>query len=155
MRPQPHQREQYFSFTSVSLQLHDMDIYGHLNNNKHHQYFDNAVNLYMSLEGGLCMRSSDVVGVIVDSACSYFKEVYWPETLTLDVGIRTNRLGNSSVQYGAALFFPDSDAALAQGNFTHVWIDRKSRKPVPIPNSVHKALQRIAHIPLDVQRESA
>lgn len=145
MKPQPHFRKQYFNFTSVSLQLHDMDIYGHLNNNMHHQYFDNAVNLYMSTEGGLCMRSSDVVGVIVESGCSYFKEVYWPETLTLDVGVRTNRLGNSSVQYGAALFFPGSDVALAQGYLTHVWIDRQTRKSVSIPTSIRNALQRIVY----------
>lgn len=107
MNPQPQLREQYFNFTSVSLQLHDMDIYGHLSNNKHHQYIDNAVNLYMSLEGGLCMRSSEIVGVIVESACSYFKEVYWPETLNLDIGIRTNEIGKSSVQYGAAPFSPE------------------------------------------------
>ena len=143
MKSQSHFRKDYFNFTRVSLQLHDMDIYGHLNNNKHHQYFDNAVNLFMSLEGGLCMRSSEVVGVIVESGCSYFKEVYWPETRNLDVGIRTNQLGNSSVQYGAALFFPDSDVALAQGYLTHVWIDRHTRKAVPIPDSIRRALQQI------------
>ncbi len=145
MRPQPHLREEYFSLTSVSLQLHDMDIYGHLNNNKHHQYFDNAVNLYISQEGGLCMRSSEIVGVIVESACSYFKEVYWPETLKLDVGIRTNQLGNRSVQYGAALFFQDNDVALAQGCFTHVWINRQDRKSVSIPDSIRGALERIQY----------
>ncbi len=143
MKPHPHQRDQYFDYSGVIVTLHDMDIYGHLNNNLHHQYFDNAVNRYLSHRGGLAMRSSAVIGLIVNSGCDYFREVGWPEVERLDVGIRVNRLGSSSVQYAGALFIPGDDTAIAQGHLTHVWIDRVTRKPVAIPDTIRAAMEKI------------
>jgi acyl-CoA thioester hydrolase len=125
------------------MTFQDMDIYGHLNNSLHNQYFDNAINRYLSLEGGLCMRSSAVIGLIVNSGCDYFKEVSWPENEYLDVGVRVNKLGRSSVQYAGGLFIPGEDLALAQGSMTHVWVDRVSRDAVAIPDEIREAMEEI------------
>jgi acyl-CoA thioester hydrolase len=145
MKPQAHHRSEYFDYSKVTVKLHDMDIYGHLNNNLHHQYFDNAVNRYLSFQGGLCMRTSPIIGLIVNSGCNYFKEMSWPEVEELDVGIRVNRLGNSSVQYAGALFIPQEEVAMAQGHLTHVWIDRTTRQPVPIPAQIRAAMEQILY----------
>jgi acyl-CoA thioester hydrolase len=127
------------------MMFQDMDIYGHLNNSLHNQYYDNAINRYLSLEGGLCMRSSPIIGLIVNSGCNYFREVSWPENEYLDVGVRVNKLGRSSVQYAAALFIPGEDLALAQGTMTHVWVDRVSRESVAIPDQIRAAMQKILY----------
>jgi acyl-CoA thioester hydrolase len=140
MKPTPHHRDQYFDYARAIMSFQDMDIYGHLNNSLHNQYFDNAINRYLSLEGGLCMRSSAVIGLIVNSGCDYFKEVSWPENEYLDVGVRVNKLGRSSVQYAGALFIPGEDLALAQGSMTHVWVDRVSRDAVAIPDEIREAM---------------
>mgnify|MGYP006131001061 CR=1 FL=1 len=143
MKPTPHHRDQYFDYSRAIMNFQDMDIYGHLNNSLHNQYFDNAINRYLSLEGGLCMRSSAVIGLIVNSGCNYFKEVSWPENEYLDVGVRVNKLGRSSVQYAGALFIPGEDLALAQGSMTHVWVDRVSRDAVAIPEEIREAMEEI------------
>jgi acyl-CoA thioester hydrolase len=127
------------------MMFQDMDIYGHLNNSLHNQYYDNAINRYLSIEGGLCMRSSPVIGLIVNSSCNYFSEVSWPENEYLDVGVRVNKLGRSSVQYAAALFVPGEDLALAQGTMTHVWVDRMSRESVAIPDEIRAAMDEILY----------
>ena len=127
------------------MMFQDMDIYGHLNNSLHNQYYDNAINRYLSIEGGLCMHSSPVIGLIVNSGCNYFSEVSWPDNEYLDVGVRVNKLGRSSVQYAAALFIPGEDLALAQGTMTHVWVDRASRESVAIPDEIRAAMQEILY----------
>jgi len=143
MKPTAHHRDQYFHYSRAIMSFQDMDIYGHLNNARHNQYFDNAINRYLSLEGGLCMRTGPIIGLIVNSGCDYFTEVSWPDNEYLDVGIRVNKLGRSSVQYAGALFIPGDDLALAQGTMTHVWVDRGSRKAVPIPDEIRGAMEEI------------
>lgn len=145
MKPTAHHRDQYFDYSSATMMFQDMDIYGHLNNSLHNQYYDNAINRYLSYAGGLSMASSPVIGLIVSSSCDYFKEVSWPETEFLDVGVRVNKLGRSSVQYAAALFIPGDNIALAQGTMTHVWVDRVSRDAVAIPDEIRMAMDAILY----------
>lgn len=142
MKPSPDSRQDYFWFTQMTSKFQDNDIYGHLNNNIHTQCFDNAVNLYLFKEGGLNMQRDSIIGLIVNSGCDYFAELGWPEHQTLDIGVRVNRIGNSSVQYGAAIFDQQSDQAAAQGHFTHVWIDRESRATVTIPQQLRGAMEK-------------
>ncbi|MCV6627584.1 MAG: acyl-CoA thioesterase [Cellvibrionaceae bacterium] len=142
MKPSPDSRSQYYWFTQMTTKFQDNDIYGHLNNNIHSQFIDNAVNLYLSQEGGLDMAKGSVIGLIVNSGCDYFAELGWPEHTQIDVGVRVNKIGRSSVQYGAALFVPGGDKAAAQGHFTHVWIDRDSRASVEIPAQLRAAMEK-------------
>lgn len=143
MKPTAHHRDQYFEYSRAIMSFQDMDIYGHLNNSLHNQYYDNAINRYLCYQGGLCMRTSPIIGLIVNSTCDYFEEVSWPENEYLDVAVRVNRLGRSSVQYAGALFVPGEDLALAQGTMTHVWVDRVSRDAVPIPDEIREAMDDI------------
>ena len=41
------------------------------------------------------------------------------------------------------LFKAGAEAAAAEGHFVHVFVDRKSMSPVPIPEAIRMALQRI------------
>ncbi|GAA6150951.1 thioesterase family protein [Pseudoteredinibacter isoporae] len=143
MKPSSDSRSDYFWFTQMSTKFQDNDIYGHLNNNVHSQFIDNAVNLFLHQEGGLNMASDPIIGLIVNSGCDYFKELGWPEHQTIDVGVRVNKIGRSSVQYAAALFAPNDDEAAAQGHFTHVWIDRTSRATVDIPLGLRAAMESV------------
>lgn len=143
MKPSPDTRDDYFWFTQMTTKFQDNDIYGHLNNSVHSQCIDNAVNLYLTVEGGLNMKNDEVIGLIVNSGCDYFTELDWPSHQTLDVGVRVNKIGRSSVQYAAALFTQDSDNAAAQGHFTHVWINRESRAAAAIPDRLRKSMEAV------------
>ncbi|HNC03888.1 MAG TPA: acyl-CoA thioesterase, partial [Agitococcus sp.] len=61
----------------------------------------------------------------------------------LEGGLRVNRLGVSSVEYGVAIFKEGEDVAVADGHFVHVFVDKQSNKSVPIPDMIRKALERI------------
>ncbi|HNN29503.1 MAG TPA: acyl-CoA thioesterase, partial [Agitococcus sp.] len=61
----------------------------------------------------------------------------------LEGGLRVNRLGVSSVEYGVAIFKEGEDIAIADGHFVHVFVDRQSNQSVPIPEAIRRALERI------------
>jgi acyl-CoA thioester hydrolase len=50
------------------------------------------------------------------------------------------RLGTSSVRYEVGIFRNDEDLASAQGYVVHVYVDRASGRPVPLPEALKKAL---------------
>jgi acyl-CoA thioester hydrolase len=58
-------------------------------------------------------------------------------------GLRVARLGNSSVRYEIGLFRNDEDAAVAQGHFVHVYVDRETRRPAGLPARMREALEKL------------
>jgi acyl-CoA thioester hydrolase len=59
------------------------------------------------------------------------------------VGVRVAKLGNSSVRYELALYRNDEALPAAAGHFVHVYVDRASNRPVPIPDATRAALQAL------------
>ena len=119
----------------------DNDYYGHINNVTYYSYFDTAVNQYLIEVGGLDLKTAPVIGVVVNSSCTYKSSIAYPQKL--DVGLRVNKLGNSSVQYGLAVFVEEKKIASAFGEFVHVFVDRHSNQSVAIPKSIRLALEKI------------
>ena len=58
----------------------------------------------------------------------------------IHVGLKVIHLGNSSVKYEVAIFKNDDDIASAAGRFVHVYVNRSSNKPTPIPQNVREIL---------------
>jgi acyl-CoA thioester hydrolase len=69
-------------------------------------------------------------------------KVAYPEDL--EVGLRVNHLGRSSVRYGVALFAAGDEAARAAGSMVHVFVDRGTSRPVDVPERLRRALEAIA-----------
>ena len=134
-------RADYRHFTAVTTRWKDNDVYGHVNNVEYYSYFDTVINTYLIVEGGLDIHGGDAIGVCAESHCRFLGEMAFPETI--EGGLRVEKLGNSSVRYGIGLFRQGQDAPAAEGWFVHVFVDRKTRKSVPIPAALREALQRI------------
>jgi len=141
-RPHAHQRSDYLHFVDLTTRWADNDIYGHVNNVMYYSYFDTTANTYLIEHGGLDIHQGDVIGLVVDSGCSYFAPLAFPDRL--QGGLRIAHIGSSSVRYEIAIFKTGEDSAAAQGHFVHVFVDRDSRKPVAIPDHMRTALNRIA-----------
>ncbi|MCY1443218.1 acyl-CoA thioester hydrolase, YbgC/YbaW family [compost metagenome] len=109
-----------------------------MNNVVYYGYFDSAVNTYLIEQGGLDIHEGGVVGFVVSSSCDYFASIAFPDRI--EVGLRVGKLGSSSVQYELAIFKQGEDEACAAGRFVHVFVDRDSNRPVPIPQSLRAAL---------------
>lgn len=135
------QRADYRHFQPIQTRWHDNDVYGHVNNVTYYSFFDTAVNTYLIEQGGLDVHDSEVVGFVVSSACDYFASIAFPEQI--EIGLRVGKLGSSSVQYELAVFKAGEGDACAAGRFVHVFVDRASNQPVPIPAVLRGALEAL------------
>lgn len=137
--PKPRPRaEDYRYFTPIVTRWMDNDIYGHLNNVVYYSYFDSTANHFLINEGGLDIEHGDVIGLVVESRCHYHAPAAYPQRLR--GALRVDRLGGSSVVYGLAVFREGEDEALVHGYNVHVFVDRATRRPVPIPERLRAAL---------------
>jgi len=136
MRDAP--RSAFAHFCAIPTRWMDNDVYGHVNNVHYYSYFDTAVNRFLIERGVLDIQHGDVVGFVVETGCQYFAPVAFPDTV--HVGVRVAKLGTSSVRYEIALYRNDDPLPAAAGHFVHVYVDRTSNRPVPIPDGTRALL---------------
>ncbi|MCY1254143.1 acyl-CoA thioester hydrolase, YbgC/YbaW family [compost metagenome] len=134
-------RSDYPHVANVQTRWMDNDVYGHVNNVTYYSYFDTAVNQYLIERGVLDIHGGRVVGLVVDTGCSYFRSIAFPDLL--QIGVRVAKLGNSSVRYEVAVFRDGDEAVCAAGHFVHVYVDRDSGRPVPVPEATRKVLAEL------------
>lgn len=140
-KPQRPSLQDYRYFLPITTRWKDNDIYGHVNNVTYYAYFDTVANHYLVEEGGLNIHDDPVVGFVVNSGCNYYAPIAFPDQLK--GGLRVNRLGNSSVEYGIAIFKEGEEQAVADGHFVHVFVDKASNRSVAIPKTIKAALEKI------------
>ena len=134
-------RADYRHLSAITTRWMDNDVYGHVNNVTYYSYFDTAVNTYLIRQGALDIRRSSVIGLVVESGCRYAAPLTFPDTVT--AGLRVGRVGNSSVRYEIGLFRNDEEEAAAEGFFVHVYVDRETRRPVPLPPELRAAVEAL------------
>ena len=138
-RPTPLSRDEFALFRPLQTRWADNDMYGHMNNVVHYALFDTAINSWLIEEGLLEPIGGDIVGLVVETGCSYFSEMGFPDKVA--AGIRIGHLGGSSVRYEIALFRNDEELASAQGHFVHVYVDPATRKPKELPTTWRNVLE--------------
>jgi acyl-CoA thioester hydrolase len=137
----PSSRDGYRHFQPIPTRWMDNDVYGHVNNVVYYSYFDTVVNQYLVQQGALDIENSQVVGLVVETGCQYFAPIAFPDLVT--AGLRVAKLGNSSVRYEIGIFRNAEPTASAQGFFIHVYVDRTTRHPAPLPAALRRAVEKI------------
>ena len=123
----------------------DNDVSGHVNTVEYYSFFDTAINAWLIEEGGLDIERGDVIGVCAESHCEYRGSIAFPNAV--DVHVRVGKLGRSSVRYELAIVREEADEEpVATGWFVHVFVDRDSRRPAPIPERIHASLERLREV---------
>lgn len=140
-KQKPSHRSDFKEFSLIETRWNDNDSYGHVNNIVYYSYFDTAVNRHLIQQGVLDLSNSEAIGLVIESKCTYFSSITFPDTVT--VGLKVIHLGNSSVRYQIGLFCNDSDTTSAVGEFVHVYVNRLTNKPVSIPDNTRQVLQAL------------
>lgn len=141
-KPTPDRRDDYLTFVEMTTRWRDNDVYGHMNNVVYYEYIDTAVNRWL-IDGGLLdFHAGEVIGLVVETSCAYFDAAAYPDRMT--AGVRVDAIGRTSVTYGVGLFRNAAETAAAQGRFTHVYVDRATRRPTPLSDAWRQALLGIA-----------
>ena len=130
-RASPQLRTSYKWFAAITARWADIDVYGHINNVVYYSYIDTAVNRFLIEGQALDPTNGNLIGLVVDSGCSYFEPLTYPAIF--EVGVRVANIGNSSVRYEAGIFTEGTTLSAASGHFTHVYVDRIARRPVKLP----------------------
>lgn len=134
-------RAAFRHFANVQTRWGDNDIYGHVNNAVYYAYFDSVINRFLIEDGGLDIASGKIIGLAVETGCRFHGSFAFPEKI--EAGLAVAHLGNSSVRYEIGLFRPGEESALVEGHFVHVFVDRTTQRPVPIPEKIRAALSKI------------
>ncbi|TPX31260.1 hypothetical protein SmJEL517_g05372 [Synchytrium microbalum] len=141
------QKSYYKFLIPIQSRWMDNDQFGHINNAVYYSLFDTAVNIHLYQH---CETSAEgkLVGFVKSSSCQYFKPMTYPNPIT--VGLAVEKLGNTSVTYRVATFEEKSfgpassdNEATATGTFVHVYVNKETGKPEPIPEHVRNGLSKL------------
>lgn len=137
----PTRREDFSVLRTITTRWMDNDHYGHVNNVVYYSYFDTAVNGYLIEASGCDVRELPAIGIVAETSCRYLSELSFPDTV--HAGLALEKLGNSSVVYRIGLFRNAESGPAAIGRFVHVYVDAATRRPVPVPAQVRRALEAL------------
>ncbi len=130
-RPEPLGRAEFKAWRSFATRWADNDVYGHVNNTVFYQWFDSAVNAWLIDQHLLDIDAGKLIGLVVETRCSFFAPLTFPRPVEIGIGLA--HLGKSSVRYRVGIFDIGHAQTAAHGELTHVYVDRKTRRPVPLP----------------------
>lgn len=142
LRPQALPCSTFRHFIPLDTRWHDNDVFGHVNNVVYYSYFDTAVTRHLIDAGLLEPKTSPIVGLVVETGCTYFASVAFPEKL--EVGLSVVKLGRSSVTYRLGLFREGDDISVALCRYTHIYVESASGKAVAMPEANRRLFEAIA-----------
>lgn len=131
-RKPPATRAEFKAWRNMTTRWADNDAYGHVNNTVYYEWFDSAVNAWMVEQGMLDIEHGDPIALVVETRCTYAAPLAFPQPV--EIGLAVGELGRSSIRYRIGVFAEGSDSAAAEGEFVHVVVDRRTRRPIEIPS---------------------
>jgi acyl-CoA thioester hydrolase len=140
-RMKSENRQSYKVFVPLSTRWQDNDIFGHVNNVVYYSYIDTAVTNYYTEQAQQDLTASLVIPIAAETKCTFKRSIKHP--VQIEAGLRADRIGNTSVQVGVGIFVRGEANACAWGYMVHVFVDRVTNRPVPIPSAVRAALERV------------
>ncbi|KAJ7227039.1 thioesterase [Mycena pura] len=133
-------RRDYTYYLSYRTRWSDNDQYSHVNNAVYYLWFDSIVNTYLMEHCSLKPAASPLIGLVISSYCEFFAPLSFPQVV--DLGLRVNKLGTSSVAYEVGVF-AGQDEASAVGGYTHVFVERAERKSSPMETATREGLTKL------------
>ncbi|MGA1597632.1 MAG: acyl-CoA thioesterase [bacterium] len=134
-------RSDYPHWREIPTRWMDNDVYGHVNNVVYYSYFDTLVNANLIEQAGVDIRHLDTIGVVVETGCRFYEELSFPDVV--EAGLRTVKIGRTSVVYEIILFRKGRATPAASGRFVHVYVDQEHRRPADIPPQIREILQAL------------
>ncbi|WP_299176357.1 thioesterase family protein [uncultured Neptuniibacter sp.] len=117
----------------------DMDAYGHVNNAMYLRYLEEA-RVQLIEKMNVVMDPNGLAPVVINVGCSFFKPVVYPDQLRIDCYVKDP--GRSSFMTTYEVFSAsDPENPVSEGYAKVVWIDHRTEKSVPLPDSVRAMIE--------------
>jgi acyl-CoA thioester hydrolase len=123
--------------TAITTRWQDCDAYGHVNNVVYYTWMDTAVT-EMLYARGVLRRDCPIIGLCVASDCQFHAPVAFPGRV--DARVSIVHFGTTSVRYQIVMATDAKPKPVATGHFTHVYVNRQSRRPEPLDADLRAAL---------------
>jgi acyl-CoA thioester hydrolase len=102
---------------------------------------DSIVNAYLIEHCDFSPQTSDFIGLVVSSHCQFFSPLSFPDVL--DLGLRVDHIGKSSVTYEVGIFREGCTESAAVGGYTHVFVDVVNKKASQMGERTREGLQKL------------
>jgi acyl-CoA thioester hydrolase len=127
---------------SLPVQWGDQDMFGHVNNAIYFRWYESARIAYLDRIGLSELMDRQRVGPILAAiGCNYRRQLTFPDTV--EVGSRITRIGRSSLTMTHAMWSQRQQALVADGESTIVVFDYQTQRPVPVPDAVREAIEKL------------
>ena len=80
------------------------------------------------------VHQQPIVPFVAEALTRLRRPLSFPDTV--ESGLVIGHLGRSSLRYDLGLFRSGEDIASAHGHLIHVFVDRKTQRPAPIPDTL-------------------
>ena len=133
-------RAEFRHFERLRVRWAEVDLQAIVFNGHYLMYFDTAVAGYwraMALPYADTMAYLGGDLFVRKATCEYEASARYDDLL--DVGIRTQRIGNSSIVMAGGVF--RGDELLVSGELVYVWADPKTQTSQPVPQQLREVLQ--------------
>lgn len=120
--------------TRMPVRWGDMDAYGHVNNTVYFRYMEQVRVEWLEQMGSEVSADNPVAPVIINAACTFLVPVNYPATLI--VRMYGGEPGRSSVMTWYELYVEGDDRLYAEGAAKVVWMDPRTGKSAPIPETL-------------------
>ncbi|MFT9849800.1 acyl-CoA thioesterase [Aneurinibacillus sp. REN35] len=127
--------------TNIHIRYCETDMSGHVNNTSHIIYFEQGRVDYFDHLGigeNVLHHDAELMVVIADIACHYHSEAFFREKLCL--GVRTSRLGNSSLDVEYCLIAEENNRVVATAISTLVLVNKETRQSARIPENIRESI---------------
>ena len=124
---------------TMRVRYRDTDAQGHMFFANYLVFADEVAGNYMRTLGFDWSHPGDMPVYVftVNANCDFVEECLSGENVVVDVAYE--RTGNTSASLGFTLTRERDEALLAKGSFAQVFVDPKTRRPIPVPDSVRRA----------------
>jgi acyl-CoA thioester hydrolase len=101
-------------------------------------YFEQARIAWLHEQPAVLNRDGHGV-VVAQASCNYLRPIPYPETVS--VRMYSGPVGRTSFPTLYEIFGADGVTRYADGQTVLVWVDRKTGKSLPLPDSMRQALE--------------
>jgi acyl-CoA thioester hydrolase len=125
----------------IDVQWADVDRMQHVNNVVFFRWFETARTNYFDRLDFSANAGAEVFPILVQISCDFRAQVRQPDVV--HVSYATTKLGRSSVGHVYQITSEQQQAVVAEGSGTWICFDYRNQRPLPIPETLLNAMERI------------
>jgi acyl-CoA thioester hydrolase len=127
-------------YLPLEVRYGDIDAQAHVNNARYFTYMEQGRVKYLQHLGLWDGRDFRAIGIILaEASCTYKSPIQL--TQRLRIGVRTDRIGNKSIEFHYSIEDEDTGQVMATGRTVQVTYDYHRAASVPVPEHWREIIQ--------------